>query len=195
LGTFVPVYQMFEKPSDVAVAQANHAHNDLLEVWLETGLVGPLLLSVFLLWFARQAILAWRGTNLRIGDFDRGLVRAASIVIALLIAHSLVDYPLRTSAMMAVAAFAIALLVPPVERPAHNGVPNEGAEDFRWRRRTGSSRFAGQTTQHGDAASEVRERREGPFSPRPREAWGESVEWPEAWREPTPSNTKKNLAS
>jgi len=167
----------------------------LLEVWLETGLVGPLLLSVFLLWFARQAILAWRGTNLRIGDFDRGLVRAASIVIALLIAHSLVDYPLRTSAMMAVAAFAIALLVPPVERPAHNGVPNEGAEDFRWRRRTGSSRFAGQTTQHGDAASEVREGREGPFSPRPREAWGESVEWPEAWREPTPSNTKKNLAS
>ena len=37
LGTFVPVYQMFEKPSDVAVAYANHAHNDLLEVWLETG--------------------------------------------------------------------------------------------------------------------------------------------------------------
>ena len=190
LGTFVPVYQMFEKPSDVAVAYANHAHNDLLEVWLETGLRRSISIERVSAVVCTSGLLAWRGTNLRIGDFDRGLVRAALVVIALLFAHSLVDYPLRTNAMMAVAAFAIALLVPPVERPGPDGVLGEEVKEFRRRRRTGSSPFAGQTTQHGDAASEVRERSKGPFSP-PREAWGQSVEWPEPWREPTPSNTKK----
>ena len=180
LGTFVPVYQLFEKPSDVAVAYANHAHNDLLEVWLETGIVGPLFISVFLFWFARRTISAWWGTNLQIGDFDRGLVRAASIIIALLIAHSLVDYPLRTSAMMAVAAFAVALLVPAVKTEGPQG-----------RRRNGKSPLERQGPRHEDAGSEVRERGDIRLSPHPREAWGQSIEWPEPWRQPMPPTTKK----
>ena len=40
LGTFVPVYQMFEGPSEtLANVYANHAHNDILEIWLETGIL------------------------------------------------------------------------------------------------------------------------------------------------------------
>jgi hypothetical protein len=36
LGTFVPVYAMFEKPQDAMIDTfANHAHNDLLELWLK----------------------------------------------------------------------------------------------------------------------------------------------------------------
>ena len=38
LGTFVPVYGMFEKPADaMANTFANRAHNDVLEFWLEGG--------------------------------------------------------------------------------------------------------------------------------------------------------------
>ena len=40
LGTFVPVYAMFEKPQDASPAYVNHAHNDILEVSLETGVLG-----------------------------------------------------------------------------------------------------------------------------------------------------------
>ena len=36
LGSFVPVYAMTEPPRDVlANTFANHAHNDILELWLE----------------------------------------------------------------------------------------------------------------------------------------------------------------
>jgi O-antigen ligase len=180
LGTFVPVYQLFEKSSDVAVAYANHAHNDLLEVWLETGIAGPLLISVFLFWFVRRVIAAW-GTNLRIGDFDRALVRAATVIIALLIAHCFVDYPLRTNAMMAVAAFSVALLVPPVK--------TEGPHR---RRRNGKSPLKRQGPRHENAGSEFRERADRDVAPHPREAWGQSIEWPEPWRQPMPPTTKKD---
>jgi O-antigen ligase len=162
LGTFVQVYQLFEKPADIAVAYANHAHNDLLELWLEAGVPGLALIVVFLGWMARRTFAVWFGEDLnRIPDIDRGLMRAASIVIALLLAHSLVDYPLRTSAMMAVAAFAAALLIPSIEKSAG-----------------------------GNAAPRYRRRRQEKPEPladerravHPREPWGQSVEWPEAWR-------------
>ena len=40
LGTFVPVYAMFEKPEQVSLFYVNRAHNDVLELWLETGVAG-----------------------------------------------------------------------------------------------------------------------------------------------------------
>ena len=181
LGTFVPVYQMFEKPADVFTAYANHAHNDLLEVWLETGAVGLLLIGLFLLWYARRAFLGWRGqTSAAASDIDRGLGRAASLVIALLLLHSLVDYPLRTSAMLAVFAFSCALLVPPT-------TPTEAlaadAELSRHSRREESQNLTPRDSRRprGGLADPIKP--DSPSSPRPREPWGQSIEWPEAWRE------------
>src|SRR5260370_32164812 len=41
MGTFVPVYATFERPEDTfGSAYVNHAHNDVLEVWLEAGVAG-----------------------------------------------------------------------------------------------------------------------------------------------------------
>ena len=51
-------------------------------------------------------------TNQRAGDRCR-TGPCGTIIIALLIGHSVVDYPLRTGALMAVFAFAAALTVPP----------------------------------------------------------------------------------
>ena len=57
LGTFVPVYAMFEQPGDTFVhIYANHAHNDLLELWLETGIMGMLLLGVFVVWLGSTSV-------------------------------------------------------------------------------------------------------------------------------------------
>lgn len=124
LGTFVPVYQTFEKPSDITVTYVNHAHNDLLELWLETGLPGLVLLMLCIVWLARRAIVVW--TTIAADDvcrIDRNLMRSATIVAGLLLAHSLVDYPLRTTANLVVFAFAVGLLVPPLRTiPAHSGV-------------------------------------------------------------------------
>ena len=40
MGTFVPVYAMFEKPQDASPAYVNHAHNDILEVPARDGRAG-----------------------------------------------------------------------------------------------------------------------------------------------------------
>ena len=59
LGSFVPVYQFFEKPQDALVdVYANRAHNDLLEVWLETGVVGLALMAVFAVWHPAPCVAA-----------------------------------------------------------------------------------------------------------------------------------------
>lgn len=126
-GAFIPLYALFERPGDlVAGAYVNRAHNDLLELWLETGLPGLALLLIFIVWFFRRSTLAWRAG----GDqgLDQSFARAASIAIGLLMAHSLVDYPLRTSAIMGVLAFGCALLIgaPPAGPPARKGEARSG---------------------------------------------------------------------
>ncbi len=156
LGTFVPVYQTFEKPSDIAVTYVNHAHNDLLELWVETGIPGLLLLSGCIVWLARRAIAAW--TAAEADDtrrIDRDLMRSAAVVIGLLLAHSLVDYPLRTSANLAVFAFAAGLLVPPLQ-----------------------DRSAGREVVEAKSRTVPHRSSRTPQSVRPRALWYADGEWP-----------------
>lgn len=116
LGTFVPVYQTFETPRDLTVTYVNHAHNDLLELWLEAGLPGLVLLLLFIFWLSRRAVAVWAGSYpSEVRSIDRNIMKAAAIAAGLLLVHSLVDYPLRTSANLAVMAFCLGLLVPPLK--------------------------------------------------------------------------------
>src|SRR5438045_7942021 len=48
LGSFVPVFQLFERPDTVLKQYVNHAHNDYIELFIETGLLGAAALLVFL---------------------------------------------------------------------------------------------------------------------------------------------------
>jgi len=107
LGTFDEVYRSREAVETLRNAYVNHAHNDYLEVWLETGLPGLAVVALFLLWFARTGFDAWRQRGVE-GD----LACAGSIIVATLALHSLVDYPLRTGAMSALFGFACALMLP-----------------------------------------------------------------------------------
>lgn len=106
VGSFVPVYASVEPINTMKPAFWNHAHNDLVEVWLETGVLGAALLLVFLLWWGAANWRIWHSASTG-GD---SLPQAATIVTTLLMVHSLADYPLRTLALAGVFALACGLM-------------------------------------------------------------------------------------
>lgn len=101
-GSFEQVYRLREDPASVTGKYVNHAHNDVIELLVEGGVPALLLLAAFLWWWTIGAREAWR-TGSQVG-------RAASIASAAVLAHSLVDYPLRTTAIAATFAFCIAVM-------------------------------------------------------------------------------------
>lgn len=115
-GTFRPLYLASDRPEALTGAYVNRAHNDWLELVLEAGLPAILLMLAFAAWFVRSAFRAWRGHASEPARLDVKLVRAATLSIAILLVHSVVDYPLRTTAGQMVFAFLCALLVAPVCR-------------------------------------------------------------------------------
>lgn len=112
LGTFVPVHKMVEQPSVMLNTYLNHAHNDWLEVLLEGGLLAAALILAFLVWFGRIGMAIWRR-----GGVEATTARAVWLVILLLLLHSMLDYPLRSQAMMSVFAFSAGVLAALSARP------------------------------------------------------------------------------
>jgi O-antigen ligase len=186
LGTFVPVYAMFEKPEDTIIGTfANHAHNDFLELWLNTGAAGLVLVGMFVVWLALRSVEIWRSAPPPgASELDWTLVRAATIVAALLIAHSFVDYPLRTGAMMAVMAFACALLIEPpvVAQRSIQPLPVVSKKT-----RADMPRLAPATSSSVPKPTSVPVRASEGGSLSPDQRWGTDVAWPEEWSKPSKS--------
>ena len=60
-GTFTAVYPSFEPPQSVLDNRyVNHAHDDVLELWLEGGAMSLLLMAVFSGWLFMASTKAWR---------------------------------------------------------------------------------------------------------------------------------------
>ncbi len=115
VGSFVPVYGLYETATDIpAGIYINRAHCDWIEAIMESGVVGATLLALFCIWFVRMVRDVWRRTNGSIATIDVALMRVATIVIALVGLHSLIEYPLRTSGIAALFAFACGCLFAPV---------------------------------------------------------------------------------
>jgi O-antigen ligase len=112
-GSFVPIFQRFEPPTLVQEVYVNHAHNDWLELWLGGGVPAILLIIGFLAWFAAACARVWRDGRPGAPVLDLALAQAASIVIVLLLLHSVVDYPLQIPTLSVVFAIACAYLIAP----------------------------------------------------------------------------------
>ena len=104
LGTFQSLYPSTENPATITGTYVNHAHNDYLELLLELGLVGILLIGVFLLWWLRRVASLWNDPT------SAPVQLAATIATGVLLLHSLVDYPLRTAGLSTVFAMCCALM-------------------------------------------------------------------------------------
>lgn len=105
-GSFDPVFRSVEPLATLDPTFYNQAHNDYLEIWLEVGYPGVILMLAFLIWYVRRTWAAWGAKATR----TRDLQRAASIAIGAVLLHSAVDYPLRTESIAVIFALCCALL-------------------------------------------------------------------------------------
>lgn len=113
LGTYQQVYRLTERPESVDTVHVNHAHNDYLELAVELGIPGMLLILLFLTWWAVAV-----SRMLRSPAADE-FAMAGAIASGAILLHSAVDYPLRTAAMAAVFAMCIGLILQS-RRTAHS---------------------------------------------------------------------------
>lgn len=119
VSSFPQIYPRYENPAAITRTFTNHAHNDYLEIALETGVPGILLLIAFLLWWGRRTRSIWRSPS------TDPYAQAATIATAALLLHSVVDYPLRTAALSAIMAALLAIMARPRE-------PRAGAQADLW---------------------------------------------------------------
>lgn len=103
MGTFDEVFQLDESLETLYPPRAGRAHNDYLEILIEAGVLGVLMLFS---WAAYIAVQAFRlfGT--------RAISPAFYLTIAgCFAAQSMIDYPLRNQALLCIAALILGLLV------------------------------------------------------------------------------------
>lgn len=103
LGTFEELYHLLENPQIVDSTYVNHAHNDYLELIIEAGIPGLLVIASFFVWFVQRSVVVLRS------EFSPGAY-ACVFVIVVIALHSAVDYPLRTAAMSSIFALAVGFL-------------------------------------------------------------------------------------
>ncbi|MEQ1577727.1 MAG: O-antigen ligase family protein, partial [Hyphomicrobium sp.] len=206
LGSFVRVYGLHEKPHDaMANTYANHAHNDILELFLETGWVGPIVAAIAGFWLSVRIVKTWAWSTSGTALIDTTLARASGFLIIFLILHSWVDYPLRTAAMMAVFAFACGLLVEPFAsaRESQGAALTDGSEN-------GPSPIGGYdqlspesvslsvpapkwSPEETGAGASAQSHIEIPTDSVPKaQRWGQDIKWPEAWQSKSRSPSKPN---
>lgn len=102
LGSFERVFMMHEPAEMLSRRYVNQAHNDFIQLVIETGIVGAGLVVAGFIWFAGACLRIWRsgmrGARIQTIFYVFG--------IGMWMAASIVDYPLRTP----LAAMLVAIL-------------------------------------------------------------------------------------
>jgi O-antigen ligase len=109
IGTFAPVYQRYEPLAYLQEAYINRAHNDWMESWLEGGLASAAVVCALVACYVFLAYRIWRTADAKSRFVAYG--RAGSICVGLLLVHAIVDYPLRTTALMVMVAISCAFML------------------------------------------------------------------------------------
>jgi len=128
LGTFDTIFRTVEGINDLNFIYMNQAHNEYLQILMETGILGWLMLAVAITWFVTASFGAWSNRNT--------LATAGSVVLLVYLLHSVVDYPLRTISHAALLGFFSALLA----SPAHERIRQRGSKSGRRATRSGRRR-------------------------------------------------------
>lgn len=104
MGTFDEVFQVDESLENMTPRRAGRAHNDYIELAIESGIAGLSLAAIWLTallwlsWLARQSHHRWTGW-------------AGGTFLLAIGLQSITDYPLRNQTMLALAGLALLLLV------------------------------------------------------------------------------------
>lgn len=110
LGGFDTLFRIHEPFNLLKPTHFNHAHNDWLEIALDAGLPGILLLVGSMGWWAWASVRAWRAGG-------RDLAGPASAMLLLVFVASGFDYPARTPIIMVV----MVIMAVWLGRSAHTG--------------------------------------------------------------------------
>lgn len=125
-GTFEAVYKVHEPHSALSTRYLNQAHNDLMQFGIEAGLAGVLIIAGGLIWFFYAGIRAWRRViSGPVHDPAALLPLFGWASLATILGASLVDYPLRTPAMMFTGVLLCCLITGP-SRTAPGSSPHRG---------------------------------------------------------------------
>ena len=117
MGTFDDVFQLDESLEHVTPRRAGRAHNDYLEIAIEAGVLG---LVMVIAWIVYLGTLTFRNLRSRSGLVPLG----ASAGLTCIALQSVVDYPLRNQAMLCVAAFLVVILLGGIsDRREKGGTP------------------------------------------------------------------------
>lgn len=106
MGTFEEVFQLHESLEYVSPRMAGRMHSDILELALEAGLVGMILLAGWLAFLARASLFGG-------SEIGRWLRYGAGLGLACIGLQSIVDYPLRNQTLLCLAAVLVVLLIAP----------------------------------------------------------------------------------
>jgi O-antigen ligase len=90
MGTFGEAYPPFEPLNLLQVNGFEHAHNEYLEIALESGLAGVTLVALFLIWAAAASVRVWRAAA------AAPLPAAAAVGVWVMLLHAALDFSLRT---------------------------------------------------------------------------------------------------
>lgn len=105
IGTFDEVFQVDESLENLSPGRAARAHNEYLETVIESGILAPVLIVSWMMMIAVAA-----RTSARMAK-DRGPLATALTFFALLAFQSVLDYPLRSEALLCVAGLLLGFLI------------------------------------------------------------------------------------
>ncbi len=109
IGTFRDVFETVESLNVVGAHRVNNAHNDYLELLLEGGAASSALLILFLAAFLLSLVRIIERARRSASGWE--WAAAAWVGVFLILAHSILDYPLRMMSIMATMGYLMAILV------------------------------------------------------------------------------------
>lgn len=107
MGTFDEVFQVDESLENITPRRAGRAHNDYLEIAIEAGVAGFVVIGLWALWILWAT---WSAIGSAIGPVQRWRALSGTGTLLAIALQSLLDYPLRNQTMLCLAAFAVVLL-------------------------------------------------------------------------------------